>query len=149
MSCHKTEIFSLSGAVAAAGFVAPPSLTLIPDENATQSWQVGYELLGISLTSSLTNFGTALMGLFVVVASNTKTISYGKSTQSILAHISGNNSIVGPPAVAIPSDKTVTRVFLQPIFIPGNTRISLYACGDTTAGNALSAFVSLDMRRVG
>ncbi len=147
MPCHPTEFFSLRGSVAAAGFVAGPGLTLIPSDDATQKWPVEYEILGISLTSSLTNFGAADMGLFVVLGPTQKNISYGKTTPALLAHITGNNSIVGPPAIAIPSDKTVTRVFLQPIIVPNGKQVSLFAFGDNTAGNALSAFVSLDMRR--
>jgi hypothetical protein len=148
MACHPTEFFSLTGQVAAADFSAPPNLALVSGADAFQDFQQAYEILGITLTSSLTNFGTAVMGIFVCVGPNTPTITYSKTTPAPVGAVTGTNSLVGPPAVPIPSDKTIVKVFLQPKRIGAGTRIALYAFGDTTAGNFAYAAVSLDMRRV-
>lgn len=146
MGCNPTALFALKGEVAAADFVASPRLKLVADDDAIQQWQENYELLGVHMSSSLTNFGTADMGIFIILGANSDEISYGKSTPSLISHISGTNSIIGPPAVAIPSDKSLYRPFLQPIDVSHGTKIAAYAFGDTTAGNKLSFFVSFDMR---
>ena len=147
MPCGPTEFFSLQGSVAAADFSVFPNLKLIATANASQDWQVPYELTGITLSTSLTNFSSSLMGVFVIIGANTSLLSYGKSTSSPLHAITGQNSLVGPPAVFIPSDKSQSKVYLNPPVIKPGTKIALYAFGDTTAGNSLTAFVSLDMQR--
>ncbi len=147
MPCYPTELYSLTGSVAAADLSPPPNLKLIAGVNATQNFQVAYELLGVTFTSSLTNFGTTEMGVFVLIGTNTPTTTYGKSTPAVIGAVTGQNSIVGPPALPIPSDKVVAQVFLQPVLIKANTPISLYAFGDNTAGNALNVFASLVMRQ--
>lgn len=146
MPCHPTEFYSLTGAVVAANFSAPPNLLLIPDATAQLSWPVDYELLGITMTSTLTNFGTAIMGVFLMINQNQPKITYATATPAPIAAVTGQNSLVGPPAVPIPSDKTIAKVFLQPPIIKAGQLIALYAFGDTTAGNSLAAFVSLDVR---
>lgn len=147
MPCNPTEIYSLTAQIAAANFNAPPDLKQPGTDNSFIDFPVPYELLGITLVSTLTNFGTAIMGVFVLAKSNTPTITYSKSTPALIGHATGQNSIVGPPALAVPSDKSIAKVFLQPVRIPANSRISIYAFGDTTAGNAAAAFVMLDVRK--
>lgn len=148
MACHPTELFSLAGSVSAAAFSAPPNLQLINQATAFQKWDVPYEVLGVTLSSTLTNFGTAVMGAFVLVGPNTDTVTFATSTQALIQAVTGTNSLTGPPAVPIPSDKVASTVFLHPVRVPPGKRISIYAFGDTTAGNFLQAYVSLVMRRV-
>ncbi len=147
MACNPTEIYSLTTQLAAADFNAPNVLKLAPGNDAFEDFPVPYELLGITLVSTLTNFGTAIMGVFVLIKTNTPTVTYSKSTPALIGHATGQNSIVGPPALAVPSDKSIAKVFLQPVRIPANSRISLYAFGDNTVGNAAAAFVMLDVRK--
>lgn len=147
MPCFPTELYSLSGSVSAANFSAPPTLKLVAGNTAFQKFDVTYEILGITLSSTLTNFGAAIMGVFVVVGPNQPTITFATSTPALIHAITGQNSITGPPALPVPSDKVASKVYLQPILVPPGKQISLYAFGDTTAGNFLQAFVSLDMRR--
>src|SRR4051812_20127806 len=125
MACHPTEFFSLTSQLTAANFSAYPNLALMPGANAFQDWPVPYELIGITLSSSLTNFSASLMGVFVIIGANTPILVYDKSTASPLHAITGNNSLVGPPAVPIPSDKSQSKVFLNPPLIKQGTRISL------------------------
>lgn len=148
MRCYPTEFYSLTGSVAAADFSPPPTLQLIAGDDALISFPAPYELMGITMTSTLTNFGTAIMGVFVVIGQDQKQISYARSTPAPIGAVTGTNSLIGPPAVPIPSDKTIATVFLQPKRIEPQTKISLYAFGDNTAGNALAAYISLVMRRV-
>lgn len=147
MPCHPTEFYCLSGSLAAANFSPPPLLQLIPGASAILTFQTPYELMGVTLSSTLTNFGTANMGVFVLVGVTTPKITFATSTPVAMGAVSGTNSIVGPPALPIPSDKVATTVLLQPILIKPGMPIALYAFGDTTAGNALLAVASLVMRR--
>lgn len=149
MPCHPTEPFSLEGTVLAAAFSAPPVLQLIAGPNSFITFPVDYEILGVTLMSSLTNFGTAKMGVFVLFGTSTPTITYDTTTAALHGAITGQNSIVGPPAVPIPSDKSVPKVWLAPIRLPAGKRIAIYAYGDTTAGNLLTVNVALDMRQIG
>ncbi len=147
MPCNPTEIYSLTAQLAAADFNPPNVLELAPGDNAAIDFPVPYELIGITLVSTLTNFGTAIMGVFVLIKTNTPQVTYSKSTPALIGHATGQNSIVGPPALAVPSDKSIAKVFLQPIRIPANSKISIFAFGDNTAGNAAAAFVMLDVRK--
>lgn len=147
MPCHETQFFCLSGSVAAAAFSAPPNLTPVAGDAAFLTQGVPFELLGVTLSTTLTNFGTANMGVFVMVGVNQPLITLANTSPVVIGAITGQNSLAGPPAVPIPSDKVVTTVFLQPKRIEPNTRISLYAFGDTTAGNSLTAVASLVMRQ--
>ncbi len=146
MTCYTTEAQCLSGSVAAANFSAPPNLAAIAGDAAFITHPIAYELLGITLSSTLTNFGTANMGVFVLLGTNSPTLTLANDTPVLIQALTGTNSIIGPPAVPIPSDKVATTVFLQPFYIPPNVRLALYAYGDTTAGNALSVVASLVMR---
>ncbi len=147
MPCYPTEAQCITGSVAAAAFSAPPVLKQIAGANAFITHPVAYELLGVTLSSTLTNFGVANMGVFVLIGANTPTITLANDTPVLIQALTGTNSITGPPALAVPSDKVATTVFLQPIQVPPNVRIALYAYGDTTAGNALSVVASLVMRQ--
>ena len=147
MGCHPTIPFLISGSVAAAAFSAPPTLTAVAGANAVLTNPVPMELMSVTLSSTLTNFGTANMGVFVLIGQNGNTLSFATSTPALIGAVTGSNSIVGPPAVPIPSYKVATTVFLQPILVPPNTKIQLFAFGDNTAGNALFAVASLVMRQ--
>ncbi len=147
MPCYPTEPFNLQGTTLAAAFSAPPVLLKMAGENAFIDFPVPYELMGVTLSSSLTNFGTAEMGIFVIVGGNQERLTLGKSTRAIIQAITGTNSFTGPPATPIPSDKVATTVFLQPMLITPNMKIALYAYGDTTAGNVASAVVTLILRQ--
>lgn len=143
-----TEFFSLTGTVLAAAFSPSPTLTLVPGADASIDFQVPYELLGITFTSSLLNYGTARLGAFVIIGQNLPTLAYSKTTSAPVGSVTLQNSLVGPPAVPIPTNKTIAVVFLQPKLITPGTKIALYTFGDNTAGNQADLFVALTMRQV-
>lgn len=142
MSCD-VEFFNLSGTVAAAGFSsAYPRLQFVAtiDDLPGDYW-----LTGMTLSSSLLNFGAPLLGVFVVIGTRQVEISVAVKLQSPLYHMTLNNSLTGPPVVPIPTNKTTPKAFRQPKRIGPRTPISLYACGDTTAGNAITALLALEL----
>lgn len=147
MSCYPTEFYCLTGTVLAAAFIASPTLTQVPGDDAYFTAPHPYEVLGITLTSSMLNFGTAPLGVFVVFdQSGTKT-TYSKSTACPLQHVTLQNSLTGPPAVPIPTNKTTPIIFSQPKEIASGAKIALFTFGDTTAGNRADIFCSLILRQ--
>lgn len=141
MSCS-VDIFNLRVEVLAAAFTAAPALTL----GATiDDLPVPYYLVSLTLSSSLLNFGTGELGVFVLLGTNEKNMSFSTAVRSPLYHVTLNNSLTGPPAVPIPTNKTTPKPFRQPILLPPRTPISLYTFGGTTAGNRLVAYLAAEL----
>lgn len=141
MSCN-VDILNLRVEVLAAAFSAAPQLTL----GATiDDLPVPYYLVSLTLSSSLLNFGTSELGVFVIIGQNERNISFSLSSQSPLYHVTLQNSLVGPPAVPIPTNKTTPKPFRQPILLPPRKPISLYTFGGTTAGNRLVAYLAAEL----
>lgn len=106
---------------------------------------VAYYLVSMTLASTILNFGTAELGVFVVIGQTAKTLNFSQTIQSPLYHVSLQNSVVGPPAVPIPTNKTTPKPFRQPMLLPPRTPISLYAFGDTQAGNRLISYLAIEL----
>ncbi len=136
------EIYNLRASVLAAAFVSPPSMKFTGEE---LSFPHAYDLTGLSLSSTMLNYGTAEMGVFVVVGADKDTLTFSKTTGALLAHVSLQNSLPGPPAVPIPTNKSTPLPLPSPKRIPAGSKIRLYVFGDQTAGNQLLAYLSVQL----
>lgn len=141
MGCA-VDILNLRAQVDAANFVAPPTMALI---DSIDDLPIDYYIVSMTLASTLLNFGTAEMGVFVVIGQEQDQLTFSRTIQSPLYHVTLQNSLVGPPAVPIPTNKTTPKPFRQPMLLPARTPISLYVFGDTTAGNKLISYLAIEL----
>lgn len=102
-------------------------------------------ILGLQLSSSLTNTEADLMGVFVVIGSVAKAPVINitnNSNQGIwLTHLSNLNAVVG---FASPSSRSTTIGFGESgIHLQAGDPVSLYACCGPSADNLLSAVLNI------
>lgn len=138
-----TEVYNLKADVAAAALAASPSLTRI----AQVDFPYPYLLEGVLFSSSLLNFGTTELGVFLITGQSQKVVQFSETTKAIVQHVTLNNSLTGPPVVPVPTNKATPISFRCPIRIGAKSPIGLYTFGDTTAGNRVLAYVSLFVAR--
>lgn len=141
MPCQ-VDIFNVSCDVLAAALSASPTMTLAA---SIQKWTAPYYLTGLCLNSTLLNFGTTPLGVFVIIGQKAITLSYSSALKSPVCHVTLQNSYTGPPSTPVPTNKSTPISFAQPFPINPDTTIGLYTFGDTTAGNRVNAYLSLQM----
>lgn len=112
----------------------------------TVKFQQNYLLAGLQLSSSLAIFGSNKGGVLLVIGKYPKILTISDSIQTPITHITGPNSLTGPPVVNIPASKVTSLSFgAYGIPIPSGVPVSLYAFADATAHNDLFAICSLQL----
>lgn len=139
------EIYNIRADVAAADFVNAPKMGYTGQE---LDFPHAYDLVGLSLVSTMLNYGTAEMGVFIVVSNDQDQLTFSKTTAALLGHVSLQNSLPGPPAVPIPTNKSTPLPLPFPKRIPPRSKIRLYAFGGNDAGNRLLAYLSVQVVQV-
>jgi hypothetical protein len=142
---QQIEVFNLSCDVAAADFSVAPVMTLaakIPDFGDF------FDLMGLTLTSSLLNFSTTNpVGVFVIIGKSNAKLTFSRSLICPMPHVTLQNSYAGPPVTPVPTTKTTPKSFSKPFPITPKMPISIYVYGDNTANNRATAFLALEMTR--
>ncbi len=144
MGCQGVEIYNLFCDVQAPDLSVFPLMTVA---DTLEGLTTDYWLTEVLLTSSLLNYSSALLGVAVIIGQNEKQVSYSDSVISPVIHFSNNNSLVGPPVVPIPTNKSTPVPFPDPYPITPSTQISLFTFGTNDVGNLnrVSAFLSIQM----
>lgn len=136
------EIYNIRADVLAADFVNSPQMGYTGQQ---LEFPHAYDLVGLSLVSTMLNFGTTEMGVFVVVGSDQEQLTFSKTTAALLGHVTLQNSLAGPPPVPIPTNKSTPLPLPFPKRIPPGKKVRLYAFGGNDAGNRLLAYLSIQV----
>lgn len=131
-----------------ANALFPQSVLLKTPEGQTAvlKFTESYALVGIQLTSSIVAFGPADAGLILVIGNEQRNLTISNSINSPISHITAPNSLVGPPALVIPTSKVTSLSFGSfAIPVPSGTPVALYGFMDATAGNDIFAICSLQL----
>lgn len=147
---------TINGVFAGSAGALFPNLALVNQQDGTpaqQQWDWDMWVESIQFSTTLTVFpsvNTNLSGMLLTVdKQNSGAISIAPGLKSVICHLTGPNSIAGPPAFALPSTKVSHIPFRRcGYLLKAQTPISLYAFADATAGNVLAAVVSIQARRV-
>lgn len=145
MSCvTPVEFRTLFGGFNGRADTVFPEMVLLD----TLKFTVAYALMGVQLSSSITNLGTPLAGVFVVVGQDKPKLTVSNSIGSPICQYSAQNSIVGPPIVPIPTTKSGSAPFGSLGYpLPAGTPVSLYGFGDDTDGNFIHGIAQLYLVR--
>lgn len=107
-----------------------------------------YALVGLELSSSMVVFG-GRGALMLVIGKQTDFLEISESLTAPVMHLTAQNSIVGPPALTVPTSKVTPLSFgAFGLEIPPNTPICLYASLDATADNEVFGACSLQLIEV-
>jgi hypothetical protein len=145
---HALEIFTLDTLTPQPGV---PAFTpqVYPKMWLVNSWvsQLSYALLGLQLSSSLSNFGTNVQGIFVTTGRNMPSISMGVKSGIIMSHVTTTNSFNNAGTLLpIPATKCSSLAFGEyGRLVPVGTRLNLYVADDGTDGNAYFGLCSFQM----
>lgn len=109
-------------------------------------FQQNYLLVGLELSSSLSIYGSNKGGLLLTVGKMPNKITISDALQSPISHITGPNSLTGPPVINIPTSKVSAMSFgAYGMPIPSGTPVNIYGFADATANNDLFAICSLQL----
>lgn len=151
-SQHPIELSTLSGTFTGDAAAVYPQLKLV--SSVKWAWSVWVTLIEFSTT--LTVFPSApvdlpgdLGGMAIVLGKADPFLAVGQGLASVIIHVTAPNSIIGPPAFALPSSKVSPIAFGGCGFeLEANTPVSLYAFARVNAaGNFLAGIASIQYRR--
>lgn len=123
-----------------------PQLAFLAD----RTWEWPVWIVALQFSTSLTIYPSNVGGMLITFDQTQRSnISVGSGLKSVIAHITAPNSLVGPPAIGVPSSKVSNITFNNcGYFLDAGSPISLYAFANATAGNYLFAITSIQYRRV-
>ncbi len=149
---HPIELSTLEGTFTGDANAVYPQMMFV--DSVKWNWATWITL--IEFSTSLTVFPSApvnlpgdLGGMAIVMGKSDPLLAIGQGLSSSIVHLTAPNSIVGPPAFALPSSKVSPIAFGGCGFeLDANTPISLYAFARVNAGgNFLAGVASIQYRR--
>lgn len=112
---------------------------------ATFTFNQNLGILGLQLSSSITNVSTSLAGIFVFVGSVARApiinITNNVNQGLWLSHLTNLNAVVG---FASPASRSTTIGFGESgIHLQAGDPVSIYACGANSADNLFAAVLNI------
>lgn len=147
-----TLVADPSGSVAGGSFIGSatavyPNLYFL----GKRTWDYPVWIVALQFSTSLTVYPTDFGGLLITFGqTRTGQLAVGQGLQSVIAHVTAPNSLVGPPAIGVPSSKVSNITFGGCGYhLEQQKPISLYGFAAATTGNSLFSITSIQYRKTG